>query len=402
MANNTKTVSTSSSDKRVLQALVAYLRRRGYSRADYAGDDRVLQNKTLAQINQAFDIIEKKTTSAIENYYLKLMDGRSEYSTTPGQCVDTIDWTPLSEMRWQPIRCNHVLAGSTMLVFTPVDVFSIMWCKVTLERTERIFYGLQSLLAKEHTKYFLAYTANPSARKPSWRLRSLGGHEIAKGLPIILGTTSSFPAQSRAAFQKLNPLPPLQAIPEEQGALHDFVVQIVTGEESGGRNTGDKSIMYSGRQFGGDPMNAPPVARRDTREGGTRGNSSELLLQATQMAREQAAAVARGVVPACSPIGGVPPIDELRRDERRIPRLTPQQIAATAAAQTAAAENEARMRHNLAAYRTRILAEARDTPETPRQLRDRLANMAGIDPDQVAIPQQSEMLPIVPETIEDL
>lgn len=275
-----KTGSSAAAD-RVLQALVTYLRRRNYTRDSYPHDDKILQNKTLKLINDAFDILEKPPASALDAYYLKLMDGGEEYSTTPGARVHSPDWIPLKDLRWEPIKCTDILHGSTMLIFTPVDVFTIMWCRVELERTIRIFYGLQSLLAKETTKYYLAYTANPTARKPSWRLRALGSHEIAKGLPIRLGTTSSFSSKNRIAFEKLNPLPPLQSISPEQAPIHDFIVQIITG---GANRDRFGSTKYEGRKFAEinlreDP--APPVMR-DTKQGGQKKSLSAALLERQQ------------------------------------------------------------------------------------------------------------------------
>jgi len=251
------------------------LRQRNIKRDDIPFNDPVLQAKTLSQINTAFDSIESEVHTPLDNYYFKLMEGYDEYCTTPGVRARNTNWMPLSKIRWMPICCDHLLSGSTMLIFSPVDVFSIMWMRIELERTIRCFYGIQSLLAKENTNYFLAYTANPRARKPSWRLRSLGDHEIAKGLPIVLSATSSFPSSARRLFENLNPLPPLQPIPPEQSSFHDFVVQVITS----GNHTG--TVQYEGNQFVDASLSgdAPPQIQRDTREGGTHANLNTTLLE---------------------------------------------------------------------------------------------------------------------------
>lgn len=245
------------------------MRRRNYERESYPQDDKILQNKTLGQIHAAFDIIERPAVSPLESYYLKLMADDEEYTTTPGMIARVSDWLPIEELRWTPIKCTHIMLGSTMLVFTAVDVFTVMSCTVRLERTERIFYGIQSLLARENAAYFLAYTANPTARRPSWRLRALGGHKIADGLPIVLGPTSSFSGRARVGFERLNPLPQLQAIPAEQNNLHDFVVQILTGNLASTQTGSHRApIMYQGNRITND--NDPPPVQRDNRQGGVR------------------------------------------------------------------------------------------------------------------------------------
>ena len=266
MANNPLLSPSAAANKRVLRSLITYIERKEFDRTNWPHTDPVLKKKTVEAIHQAFDAIEasKSSGTPIQKYYEKLLGEDPVYCTTPGQQMHPDKWEPLESIRWNPIRCEHVVSGSTMLLFTPVDVFSVMSCKVELARTTRVFYGIQSLLAKENARYYLSYTANPRARRPSWSLRALGSHDIAKGLPIILGTTACFSSRNRRALEELNPLPPLQPIPPEQSALHDFIVQIITSDSI------SRKVDYKGRKF---TEGIPTKIRRDTRAPATSGNN---------------------------------------------------------------------------------------------------------------------------------
>lgn len=277
MATHSKDSSDqhSAGNQRVLQSLIHYLRQRNIQRDKIPFNDPVLQSKTVAQINTAFDVIEKETHTQLDDYYLKLMDGHDEYCTTPGVRARNTEWVPISKLRYTPLSCQRLMAGNTMLIFSPIDVFTVMSTRIELERTIRCFYGLQSLLAKEKASYYLAYTANPRARTPSWRLRSLGQHEIAKGLPVVLSATSSFSGKAQTLFRELNPLPALQAIPPNQSSLHDFIVQIITS------NTRSTTVNYEGDQFTDVNLtdDAPPLVAHDTRPPGRVGSANDAILE---------------------------------------------------------------------------------------------------------------------------
>jgi hypothetical protein len=273
--------SNSAADKRLLQSLIQYLRQRNITRSEIPFNDPVLQAKTLSQINAAFDTLESTPRSPIESYYEQLMGDEDFYSTTPTAQLCEKDWTPISELRWQPLSCSHITIGATMMIFTPVDLFTIMWCRIELERSIRFFYGAQSLLSRDKTDYYLAYTANKTARKQNYRLRSLGNHKIAKGLPIILGTNSSFSGKQKRIFENLNPLPTLRAIPSEQSEFHDFVVQVMTYH--GIRNS-THSIQYEGRKFTNDTLRGEmPTVQQDTTSNViTTGSANDLLIARAQ------------------------------------------------------------------------------------------------------------------------
>ena len=222
------------------------MRQRNITRSEIPFNDPILQAKTLSQINSAFDFLESSPRNPLETYYEKLMGEDDVYSTTPTSQICKTEWTPISELRWKPLSCSHITRGATMMIFTPVDLFTIMWCRIELERSIRFFYGTQSLLSREKADYYLAYTANKTARKQNYRLRNLGDHKIATGLPVILSSNASFSGRQKRIFENLNPLPALQPIPSEQGEFHDFVVQVMT--HHGTRNS-RKPILYEGREF---------------------------------------------------------------------------------------------------------------------------------------------------------
>ena len=341
--------STAAGDQRVLQSLIHYLRRRNIKEDDIPFDDPVLQSKTIGQINAAFASIKEQTHTPLDSYYLKLMNGRDEYCTTPGIQARDTDWMPLANLRWRPITCDHLIAGSTMMIFSAVDVFSIMWMRVELERTVRCFYGIQSLLAREKAAYYLAYTANPRARTPSWRLRSLGNHEIARGLPVVLSATSNFSGAARRLFEQLNPLPPLQPIPPEQASFHDFVVQIVTGTRHHGR------IEYEGDRFTNVNLadETPPPVARDTRQGGTRANLNETLLERARRSNVAATQV---------------PNQGHNANAARLQREAAAAVNATTGART----------------------RRRTTNQRRQGINETLARMAGTTPDQVENAQRDD------------
>ena len=217
--------------------------------------------------------------SGIESYYDKIMGEEDFYSTTPNAQICEEEWAPISELRWKPLSCSHITRGATMMIFTPVDLFTIMWCRVELERSIRFFYGAQSLLSRDKADYYLAYTANKTARKQSYRLRSLGNHKIAEGLPIILGTNSSFSGRQKRVFEQLSPLPALQAIPADQSEFHDFVVQVMTLGSMGGGLGSRASIEYEGRQFTNATLRGDvPTVAPDTSRAASTGNANELLI----------------------------------------------------------------------------------------------------------------------------
>jgi len=165
-----------------------------------------------------------------------------------------------------------------MMIFTPVDLFTIMWCRIELERSIRFFYGTQSLLARQNAEYYLAYTGNKTARKKNYRLRSLGDHKIAKGLPIILGSNSSFTGKQKRVFENLNPLPPLQAVPTEQSEFHDFIVQVMTYHGIRMSNHSGAAIQYRGREFTTASLRGElSTVEADTSSSATQGNALEML-----------------------------------------------------------------------------------------------------------------------------
>ena len=280
MANskNFNKPSNPAADKRLLQSLIQYLRQRNISRDEIPFGDPVLQSKTLSQLNNAFDIIEKAPRSSIETYYDQLMGDQDFYSTTPNDQLCEIDWAPISEMRFKPLRCRHITQGATMMSFTPIDLFTIMWCRIELERSIRFFYGTQSLLARQNAEYYLAYTGNKTARKKSYRLRSLGDHKVAKGLPIILGSNSSFTGKQKRVFENLNPLPPLQAVPADQSEFHDFIVQVMTYHGIRMSNHSGAAIQYRGREFTTASLRGElSTVEADTSSSATQGNALEML-----------------------------------------------------------------------------------------------------------------------------
>ena len=271
--------SNTAADKRLLQSLIQYLRQRNITRSEIPFNDPVLQAKTLKQINAAFDVMESVPRSGIESYYEKLMGEEDFYSTTPNAQICEQDWTPISELRWQPLSCSHITRGATMMIFTPVDLFTIMWCRIELERSIRFFYGTQSLLSRDKAEYYLAYTANKTARKQNYRLRSLGNHKIAAGLPIILGSNSCFSGRQKRIFEQLSPLPALQAIPSEQSEFHDFVVQVMTYHGIGISNHPGSVIQYEGRQFTNATLRGDvPTVQQDTSRAASTGSANELLI----------------------------------------------------------------------------------------------------------------------------
>ena len=98
MANskNFNKPSNPAADKRLLQSLIQYLRQRNISRDEIPFGDPVLQSKTLSQLNNAFDIIEKAPRSSIETYYDQLMGDQDFYSTPPHDQLCEIDWAHIS------------------------------------------------------------------------------------------------------------------------------------------------------------------------------------------------------------------------------------------------------------------------------------------------------------------
>jgi len=280
--------SNTAADKRLLQSLIQYLRQRNITRSEIPFDDLVLQAKTLKQINAAFDVMESVPRSGIESYYEKLMGEEDFYSTTPNAQICEQNWAPISELRWQPLSCSHITQGATMMIFTPVDLFTIMWCRIELERSIRFFYGTQSLLSRDKAEYYLAYTANKIARKQNYRLRSLGNHKIAVGLPIILGSNSCFSGRQKRIFEQLSPLPALQAIPAEQSEFHDFVVQVMTYHGIGISNHSGSVIQYEGRQFTNATLRGDvPTVQQDTSRAASTGSANDLLIaRAERLAAE--------------------------------------------------------------------------------------------------------------------
>ena len=276
---NIKQSPNSAADKRLLQSLIQYLRQRNITRSEVPFNDPVLQAKTLKQINKAFDAMESVPRSNIEAYYDKLMGEEDFYSTTPNAQFCEQDWSPISELRWKPLSCSHIMTGATMMIFTPVDLFTIMWCRIELERSIRFFYGTQSLLSRDKAEYYLAYTANKTARKQNYRLRSLGNHKIATGLPIVLGSNSSFAGPQKRIFENLNPLPALQAIPPDQSEFHDFVVQVMTYHGIGISHHAGATIQYEGRQFTNATLRGDvPTVQQDTSRAASTGSANDLLI----------------------------------------------------------------------------------------------------------------------------